>query len=72
MAIKSIKEELCTGCGICVEHCQMDVFRLDEKVRKAHIVYPEDCVVCYVCEFDCPENAVVLTPEAVARLWFSF
>ena len=72
MAIEGIGEELCTGCGICVDNCQMDVFRMDEKTRKAKLYYPEDCVVCYSCEFDCPEDAIILTPEAAAKMWFSF
>ena len=72
MAIEGIREELCTGCGICVENCQMDVFRIDEERGQVKVVYPEDCVVCYTCDFDCPEGAIILTPESVAKLWFAY
>lgn len=72
MAIEGVIEELCNGCGVCVENCQMDVFRIDEKTGKAKLIYPEDCVVCYACEFHCPEDAITLTPEAVTKLWFAF
>ncbi len=72
MAIKGIKEEQCTGCGVCADNCQMDVFKIDADSGKARIVYPQDCVVCYTCKYDCPQDAIILTPESVARLWFAF
>lgn len=68
MAIKIIDYEQCNGCGICVENCMMDVFRMDEKTKKPVITYPEDCAVCYVCETDCPASAITVTPEVVAEI----
>jgi NAD-dependent dihydropyrimidine dehydrogenase PreA subunit len=56
--IKSIDHTKCTGCGICVEICNMDVIRLNEQVNKAEIKYIEDCMTCYECALRCPENAV--------------
>ena len=72
MAIKGIIEDQCTGCGVCEDICQMDVFGKDANSGKARVVYPQDCVVCYACKYDCPQNAIILTPESVANLWFSF
>ena len=43
MSIERIDAELCTGYGICVDSCPMDVIRMDEKGEKAVIKYHEDC-----------------------------
>ena len=72
MAIKGVDEELCNGCGICVQNCPMDVFRMDDKTDKGYVAYPEDCMVCYICEIDCPERAIILTPETTEKMVFPF
>lgn len=56
--IETIDNSLCTGCGICVNSCPMDVIRLEKKKKKAVIQYPEDCCSCNMCRVDCPEHAV--------------
>ncbi|MFC1902745.1 ferredoxin family protein [Chloroflexota bacterium] len=72
MGIRNIDDRLCDGCGICIDHCPMDVFRMDKEAKKARIVYPKDCMVCYVCETDCPEGAIILTPEWPDELVFPY
>ena len=72
MAIKKIDAELCSGCGICVLSCPMDVFRLDKKEKKALIAYAEDCMLCGWCTIECPEDAITLTPEKSAELTVSW
>lgn len=62
MSIERIDENLCTGCGICVNSCPMDVIRMDENEKIAVIRYPEDCTLCAVCEIDCPEDAIYVGP----------
>jgi formate hydrogenlyase subunit 6/NADH:ubiquinone oxidoreductase subunit I len=50
----------CTGCGLCVLSCPVDVIRMDAVTGKAHTAYPADCQVCYLCEDDCPAHAIAL------------
>ena len=61
MAIESINTDLCNGCGICVDICPGDVFRMDEETNKAVIKYPRDCVFCRFCETDCPQDAIYVS-----------
>ena len=63
MTVKSLDREKCTGCGICVACCPMDVFRLDENIKKAFVAYPKDCVACWGCESFCPVGAIDVSPE---------
>jgi NAD-dependent dihydropyrimidine dehydrogenase PreA subunit len=60
--IKSIDPKKCSGCGICVNICPLDVFRTDEKEKKAIIKYPDDCMTCYECELNCPSEAIFVHP----------
>jgi NAD-dependent dihydropyrimidine dehydrogenase PreA subunit len=63
MSIERIDAQACTGCGICINGCPMDVIRMDEQTKKAVIKYPEDCMLCCFCERDCPEHAIYVSPE---------
>lgn len=70
--IDSINEKRCTGCGLCVEICPMDVFRLHTEVdivspegrkrpvrkTRACIAYRSDCMTCFSCELKCPAGAI--------------
>ena len=54
MTIESIDHDKCVGCGTCVETCPADVIRLNEKLEKSQITYPEDCQSCHLCRLFCP------------------
>lgn len=56
--ISKIDVTKCTGCGICVSLCNMDVLRMDDKSNVAYIVYQEDCMTCFECALSCPETAI--------------
>ena len=62
MAIERIDPVLCNGCGICVDSCCTDVIRMDDETKKAVIKYPEDCMLCLICELDCPQRAIYVSP----------
>jgi Fe-S-cluster-containing hydrogenase component 2 len=53
----TVNEELCTGCGACVEVCPVEAISLDD--GKAH-VDGEKCVDCGVCVGECPTDAISL------------
>ena len=58
LAVK-INEELCDGCGTCVEQCPNKVFLVVEKKSRAQNL--KDCMACYLCETICPELAIKVT-----------
>jgi NAD-dependent dihydropyrimidine dehydrogenase PreA subunit len=68
MTIENIDEELCIGCGDCVNSCPMDVIRMDEAREKAVIRYGEECMNCEQCALDCPAEAITVTPQKAAPL----
>ena len=59
-----IDPDLCTGCGLCVAQCPMDVLRMDDSKGQplAVIQYLRDCQSCALCEAECPEGAVLVRP----------
>ena len=72
MSIEKIDPDLCTGCGICVNSCSVDVIRMNEDSQKAIIQYPQDCMLCEFCVLDCPEDAITVTPDKEAPLIVSW
>ncbi|MFO8031906.1 MAG: DUF362 domain-containing protein [Desulfohalobiaceae bacterium] len=52
-----MQEELCQGCGVCVEACWLDLPRLEGD--KAVIDSPY-CMRCPICSSACPEEALSL------------
>lgn len=72
MGIRDIDFRLCTGCGICVDHCPLDVLRLNEKTGTAYIKYLRDCQGCFLCEHECPEDAIYCVPvfeNGITKAW---
>jgi len=54
-----INKAACTGCGVCVETCPTDVLRLDTEL-KAFAVYEADCQGCFICQWDCAFEAIIV------------
>lgn len=68
MGVIKIDEKLCNGCRLCFDICPMDVFRMDEERGKAFIKYLRECQSCFLCEAECPEGAIYVTPYRERRL----
>ena len=50
-----IKEDECTGCGICVEECAAGAISLEDDTSRIDMT---ECIRCGVCHDICPEGAV--------------
>ncbi len=64
----------CTGCGMCVNFCPVDVFEMQKPDTAAAIVAEpirsSDCWACDTCVGQCPVNAITIIEsreEAAAR-----
>jgi heterodisulfide reductase subunit A len=56
--IAAVDEEVCTGCGICVEICPYEARILNEKTKIAE-VNDALCTGCGACIAACPSNASI-------------
>lgn len=45
----------CTGCGECVEHCQINAIKMTENLP---VVEEEICLGCGICAHFCPSDAI--------------
>jgi NAD-dependent dihydropyrimidine dehydrogenase PreA subunit len=52
----TVEQNLCEGCGECIDGCPVDVFEL--KGQKATVVNMAVCGDCRYCESVCPTGAV--------------
>ena len=59
MGIERIERQRCTRCCRCYEVCPMDVIQSMEE--DPYIAYPDDCMCCFLCEMECPVNAITVT-----------
>lgn len=55
----AVEGENCTGCGVCIERCQVDAVRLDEREDVA-LVDLGRCIGCGNCVVTCPTGAMSL------------
>jgi len=50
-----VDNELCTGCGKCVEACPVEAVKV---VDAKAIVDEKECIDCGACVGECPSNAI--------------
>ncbi len=60
----SVDSEVCTGCGTCVESCQVDAMTLDDE-NEISVVDLTRCLGCGNCAADCPDEAIELRKKEV-------
>jgi NAD-dependent dihydropyrimidine dehydrogenase PreA subunit len=51
-----IDYDKCTGCGMCLEVCPHNVFKIENK--KANAFRKEYCMECGACGMNCPAGAI--------------
>ncbi len=62
-----IDETLCRSCAVCWEICAPDVLSFQPPLNKAIVVTQQTCTGCRLCEWLCPDWAVVVRPKADAK-----
>ena len=62
-----VNQDLCVGCGTCVEKCHTGSMQLSENGKAERI--GENGIGCGVCAYFCPENAISLVEdERIVRI----
>jgi NAD-dependent dihydropyrimidine dehydrogenase PreA subunit len=62
----TIAEDLCDGCGRCVEFCSHSVFEPATDAGTVVVAEPLNCLVgCDSCALICPRRAVFFPPRAM-------
>jgi heterodisulfide reductase subunit A-like polyferredoxin len=64
--LAKVEEDLCIGCGTCIESCAAEAIELIDTVAS---VNNDRCVGCGVCAHLCPENAIHLERTEMRRVF---
>ncbi|MFX0057699.1 MAG: ferredoxin family protein [Candidatus Hodarchaeota archaeon] len=52
--------DICIGCNICIETCQVDLFMPNPENNKPPIMlYPGECWYCGCCVMECPKPGAI-------------
>lgn len=57
-----IKQDLCTGCGLCGEVCPFGLPQ-ENANGKYHVEEPERCIECSACKRNCPTFAISMKEQ---------
>ena len=60
-----VNQQMCTGCGTCVEECPVGAIALDEQDRAT--IDQQECIRCGKCHDVCPEEAVRHDSERIPQ-----
>lgn len=64
MAVVTINEELCKGCGLCVRACPKKIMQLSKSKLNSKGYHPAEvtdmaaCIACASCARTCPDVAI--------------
>ncbi len=63
MARIEVSDDLCKGCGLCVDYCPRQLIELSERIslrgyHPAHLKDAGRCTGCAVCGQVCPDLAI--------------
>jgi electron transport complex protein RnfB len=59
-----VNPELCSGCGTCLERCQIDAITVEEKAS----INLDRCIGCGLCVTTCPEEALTLKTKDESQI----
>jgi ferredoxin len=59
-----VNEEMCVGCGVCVEECPVGAMSISEEKAR---IDDDKCVRCGKCHDVCPEEAVRHDSERIPQ-----
>lgn len=71
MATVTFQEDLCKGCGLCVDACPKKILRLsadrinDKGHHPAEMTDAAACVACAFCATMCPDCVITVEKEEV-------
>lgn len=66
MAKVIISDDLCKGCGLCVNACPRKIIELDKSRLNAKGYHPaactdlDSCIGCTFCAVQCPDSAITV------------
>jgi len=66
MAKIIISDDLCKGCGLCVNACPRKIIELDKSRLNAKGYHPatcidlDSCIGCTFCAVQCPDSAITV------------
>ncbi|NHK31270.1 MAG: CoB--CoM heterodisulfide reductase iron-sulfur subunit A family protein [Asgard group archaeon] len=55
-----VNEEICVGCGSCIEVCPFDAIEMKGVIKRLAVVNPTVCKKCGTCMIVCPTGAIQL------------
>jgi len=56
-----IDHNLCSGCGTCIDRCQLEAIYLDDEISSVNL---NQCIGCGNCVMICPSNAIILRKKS--------
>lgn len=69
MAKVTVNEDVCKGCGLCIEACPKSIMEINKGnlnkkgYHPAHCVSNEACIGCAFCATMCPDVAITVEKD---------